>query len=154
MRKKNMSHIIIFFSVTITLILSLHITANADYDEYGNYYDPYEGSSEAYSDLYSSEDNTELTSEDWSELQESLNSTFHINSHSSSDEGDDFKDIKDNNDNTNDSWHYLLWGLILIGLGIAIIIVTIATNLHVKSSIRSGNNINAGAKKTSKKPKK
>lgn len=141
MNKKSKASIFVLFSVIITLIMATGISANAEYDEYGNYYDPYSVSEEESSEIsLSSIDTSELTSEDWEKVEENLNSTFHTstdkNSSASTNDGD-FKSIKDNldtSDDSNDTWIYLFIGLVLITVGVVAIVLVIATTVHTKHS--------------------
>ena len=132
MKKKCKPYIIILFSVIITLIMSANIIVNAEYDEYGNYYEP---GTDYYSEEQSVEstDTSELTSADWSELQESLNSKFQTSLNTASNGNEDFKNIKEDSnpaDDVNDTWWYLLTGLILITIGVIIIVGIIASSIH------------------------
>ena len=199
--KKYNKKLILYISVTVGVLSSLAsagITANAEYDEYVNYYEPYyyeydyndndvvtdsyiiddsqyiddsyydpyadpygyddpyesetteyeESSeisevSEAESSLEMSVDSSELTSKDWQELQESLNSTFHMNPSKSLVSGSDnavFQDIKEDSstddNNTNDTWIFLAWGIGLIAIGVFIILMVIVTTLRTKRKMR------------------
>ncbi|MDD6488908.1 MAG: hypothetical protein PUG48_03705 [Clostridia bacterium] len=166
MNKKNKASIFVLFSVIITLIMATGIMANAEYDEYGNYYEPSTVSAESSQVSLSSIDTSELTSEDWKKVEENLNSTFHTstdkNSSTSTTDDGDFKSIKDNPDTSNDSndtWIYLLIGLVLITVGVAAIVFVIATTVHTKNAVKaqprhSANNkpsTNNNNKKTDKK---
>ncbi len=134
MKKAAKPYIAILLSVFLTLIISAGIVANAEYDEYGNYYEPY--AEESLLEGYSSVDTSELTSEDWSKVQENLNSTFQLNSETSKSEGD-FKNIKEDsnpNDDINDTWWYLLFGLLFIIIGVSAIVMVIASTVHFKNS--------------------
>ncbi len=199
MRKHN-KKLILCISVVVSVLTSFAlagITANAEYDEYGNYYEPYY---EPYYDSYEyddydddnivtdsyyvddseyvydpytdpdtgesetteyeepsesaesskpesypemSVDSTELTSKDWEQLQESLNSTFHMNPSKSLVSNSDaavFQDIKNNSDtpddDTNDTWTYLAWGIGLIAVGTAVILILVWTSLRTKRKMR------------------
>ena len=139
MKEKRKSYIIILFSVIVTLIMSANIIVNAEYDSYENYYNQYEYSESSIYDEYSSVDTSELTSEDWAELQESLNSTFQasLNSGDTSNNKSDFQSIKedsDPNDDINDAWWYMLVGLLLIIVGVTGIVLVIAATIHFKHS--------------------
>lgn len=154
MKEKTKSYIIILFSVIVTLIMSANIIVNAEYDEYGNYYDPYEYSESSVFEDYSSADTSELTSEDWAELQESLNSSFQasLNSGNNSNNKSDFQNIKEDsnpNDDVNDAWWYMLIGLLLIVIGVTIIVLVIAATIRFKHSVQPQQN-----KKNPPKPTK
>lgn len=141
MNKKRKASIFVLFSVIITLIMATGISVNAEYDEYGNYYDPSSVSEEESSEIsLSSIDTSELTSKDWEKVEENLNSTFHTstdkNSSASTNEGD-FESIKNNldtSDDSNDTWVFLFIGLVLITVGVAAIVLVIATTVHTKHS--------------------
>lgn len=141
MNKKSKTSIFVLFSVIITLIMATGIMANAEYDEYGNYYEPSTVIEEESSHVsLSSIDTSELTSKDWEKVEENLNSAFHTstdkNTSASTNDGD-FKSIKDNldtSDDSNDTWIYLLIGLVLITVGVAAIVLVIATTVHTKHS--------------------
>ena len=141
MNKKRKASIFVLFSVIITLIMATGISVNAEYDENGNYYEPSSVSEEESSEIsLSSIDTSELTSEDWEKVEENLNSAFHTstdkNSSASTNDGD-FKSIKDNldtSDDSNDTWVYLFIGLVLIIVGVAAIVLVIATTVHTKHS--------------------
>lgn len=153
--KKYKSSIIIIFSVIITLIVSIvGITVNAEYDAYGNYYEPSaseltsvsssESSIILEDDAVLSSDTSELNSDDWKKVQENLNSTFGSSVASSTksdtDNNGDFKNIKDNPGNsasTNDTWIFLFIGLVLITLGVAAIVFVIAATVHTKHNTNS-----------------
>lgn len=138
MNKKRKASIFVLFSIIITLIMATGIFVNAEYDEYGNYYEPsYISVEESSEILLSSIDTSELTSEDWAKVEENLYSTFNTSTdkNSSTTNNGDFKSIKENPDtsnDTNDTWIYLLIGLILITVGVVAIVLVIATTIHTK----------------------
>lgn len=157
MKRKNKPYIIILFSVIITLTMSANIVAYAEYDEYGNYYEP----ETIYDDVQSVEptDTSELTSEDWKELQESLNSRFQTSLNTNSSDNGDFKNIKNDsnpNDDVNDTWWYLIIGLILITLGVSAIVAVIAATIHSRhtSAPTVKRSTNTSADKNNPKNKK
>ena len=193
------------YIIASSLLLMLNslfvLSVNAEYDEYGNYYEPepyyddtytvYDNDEEYVTDSYydssdsgydesseyqssipfaynpyrettqyeedsaeeSSEepeseisvDSSELTSEDWAELQESLNSTFSLNSDVITGSGNGyekaFKTIKetsgDSKEETNDAWTYLLTGIILIVLGAVTVLIVIITSLRTKKKMKA-----------------
>lgn len=169
------------FAAVLTVFMLSGNSVNAEYDEYGNYYEPYydeyeepyyeENTEEIYDDYYSenmqdetdgygnqdepagssesnesiemSVDSSEMTSEDWSAIQESLNSTFHMKPSklaSVNDDNDAFKEIKQNssseNDNTNDTWVYLMFGIIFITVGASVIVAVICTSVRTKHKMK------------------
>lgn len=145
MNKNKYSYIIILFSLLITVIISSDIIVNAEpyYDENGNYYN-----SETYIEE-SSMEMSELTSEDWSKIQENLSLA------SNNDKGD-FQDIKQdgtNQNTTNDTWTYMLWGILFLVFGVSALVGGILFILYKKKpfvSVKS-KNISPQKKKTIQK---
>ncbi len=87
-------------------------------------------------------DTSELTSDDWADVQASLSSTFRMNPSKVTDEdGEDFKDIKktestDMASQTNDVWIYLMAGIGLIIAGVILIFVLMVTTARTKRKLR------------------
>ncbi len=79
-------------------------------------------------------DNSELTQKDWEKLKDHLNSEMKLHNHDSKSTDTAVRDIKDNDAAGNDAVAYLIWGLILIGLGVAVIVFVITYTMHVKRS--------------------
>lgn len=77
-------------------------------------------------------DSSELTSKDWENLKNSMSSDIRFNSDPNKSSDNAVRDIKDNNDVANDSINYLIWGLILIFSGIALIIFVSMSSLKPK----------------------
>lgn len=128
------------------------------YDDYGNYSEETsytdETASEQESELMEqgSVDTNELTSKDWENIQNSLNSksepgeatpensqAFFANIDNNNEQSGEFGTLKDKSDSsdTNDTWIYLIVGipLILAGAGIiaAVVIINVKANKKLKA---------------------
>ena len=93
-------------------------------------------------------DTSELTSKDWKELQDSLNSSLGLTSEdpgkkSSSGDGSHdnaIRQIKENSEDSqgavNDTWIYLVVGIALILAGAVVVFVLILTTVRTKNKMR------------------
>lgn len=77
-------------------------------------------------------DSTELTSKDWENLKNSMSSDMKLHDSSNKSSDNAVRDIKDNGHGVNDNINYLVWGLILILLGILIIIFVVKSSIGAK----------------------
>lgn len=134
---------------------SSYIYYEPDYQEYSYSYDPYAESSYTEQtpaevsdtgalDVRTTEiDENNLTEEDWKAIREGEKSTeeeikkeVKMRASTKNDKGS-FDNIKNDSGGDNDSWVYLLWGIVLIGLGVAIVAAVIVTTVITK---RKGKN--------------
>ena len=121
-------------------------TSSQDEDsETTEYY--YEESSEPSTYRETSIDNSELTSRDWEYLRKRLEAET---SNKSSDNA--IRDIKDGESSQNDSINYLMWGLILIGMGLVIIGFIICSTISTKRKLTE--NLRKKSKKSGTKIQK
>lgn len=107
----------------------------------------YEESSEPSKYKETSVDSSELTSGDWENLRKRLDAQM---SNKSSDNA--IRDIKEGDGSQNDSASYLVWGIVLIGAGLAIIGFIICTTVNAKRRLTK--NLNKKYRKSGSKIKK
>ena len=92
-------------------------------------------------------DSSEMTSRDWEALKNRLDSQ---NGRKSSDNA--IRDIKDGEGSQNDNINYLMWGLVLIGMGLVIIGFIIYSTIYTKRKLNE--NLQTKYKKKGNKVKK
>ena len=98
------------------------------YHETTEYYYDDEESSEPSSSYHEiSVDSSELTSKDWEKLRERLSSEMKNKSSDTA-----IRDIKDSDSEHNDNIGYLIWGLVLIAMGLVLIAFIIYTTIYTK----------------------
>lgn len=86
---------------------------------------------------YEYSDNSTLTSEDWEKLKQSNTSHFDVSIRTYSGGDEAIKKIKeDSNSVSNDDWIYLIWGIVLIVVGVAAILVVIFTSIYSKNKLK------------------
>ena len=88
---------------------------------------------------YELSDTKVLTSEDWEELKRSAqgqNSTFEFSVSPIGNNTDAFKKLKEESSGGNDDWVFLVWGIVLIGVGAVSIGAVIASNVISKKKRR------------------
>ena len=92
-------------------------------------------------------DSSEMTSRDWETLRSRLDAQ---NGKKSSDNA--IRDIKDGEGSQNDNINYLMWGLVLIGMGLVIIGFIIYSTVYTKRKLNE--NLQTKYKKKGNKVKK
>lgn len=88
---------------------------------------------------YEFSDSETLTSEDWERLKNSAQSSdFRINIASVPGGGDDaIAMIKEGKSSGNDDWVYLVWGIVLIGVGAVAAAVVVITSIYSKKKLQT-----------------
>ena len=125
----------------------IYYHGTSSYDEESETTEYYEESSEPSTYRETSIDNSELTSRDWEYLKKRLEAEM---SNKSSDNA--IRDIKEGESSQNDSINYLMWGLVLIGMGLVIIGFIICSTISTKRKLTE--NLRKKSKKSGTKIQK